>query len=101
MLLVPPSDRPITSITSLISSPQITGTIDVVKLLENDWRVPGNRSKISNALNLVSEVTPSNGGRLLRLSSVFSVKNNTAHSIQLLAKSSPSRYGNIRSIRGL
>ena len=41
---------------------------------------------------MVSEVTPSNGGRLLRLSSVFSVKNNTAHCIQLLAKSSSCRY---------
>ena len=41
---------------------------------------------------MVSEVTPSNGGRLLRLSSEFSVKNNTAHCIQLLAKSSSCRY---------
>ena len=47
------------------------------------------RSKIANALCMVSEVTPSNGGRLLRLSSVFSVKNNTSNSIQLLCQVSP------------
>ena len=44
------------------------------------------RSRIANALNLVSEVTPSNGGRLLRLSSVFSVKNNTSHSVLILSQ---------------
>ena len=49
------------------------------------------RSRIANALNLVSEVTPSNGGRLLRLSSVFSVKNNTSHSVLILSQVSPRK----------
>lgn len=31
-------------------------------------------------------MTPSNGGRLLRLSSVFSVKNNTSHSVLILSQ---------------
>lgn len=53
------------------------------------------RSRIANALNLVSEVTPSNGGRLLRLSSVFSVKNNTSHSVLILSQVShkKNRHG--------
>ena len=43
----------------------------------------------------MSEVTPSNGGRLLRLSSVFSVKNNTSHSVLILSQVSrrKSRHG--------
>lgn len=43
------------------------------------------RWKIDNALKLVAEVTPNNGGRMLRLRSCFTVKNNTNHVIQLMA----------------
>lgn len=38
----------------------------------------------SNALKLVTEVIPHNGGRLLTLSSAFVVKNDTQHTLRLL-----------------
>ena len=41
--------------------------------------------KISNALKLVAEVLPQNGGRVLRLRSVFTIKNNTNHAVKLMA----------------
>lgn len=43
------------------------------------------KTKMSNALKLVAEVVPHNGGRMLKLRSVFTMKNNTNHSIKLLA----------------
>lgn len=39
-----------------------------------------------HAMKLVTEVVPNNGGRTLILRSVFSVVNNTSHSINILAK---------------
>jgi hypothetical protein len=41
--------------------------------------------KVANALKLVAEVVPHNGGRMLQLRSVFSIKNNTNHCINLVA----------------
>jgi len=41
--------------------------------------------KLRNALKLVSEVVPNNGGRMLLLRSVFKVVNKTNHSLHLLA----------------
>jgi hypothetical protein len=43
-----------------------------------------------NALKLVAEVIPHNGGRMLRLRSVFTFKNNTSHDIELLAQEASS-----------
>ncbi len=43
------------------------------------------KRKIRNALQLVAEVVPHNGGRLLKLRSVFTIKNNTSHAIKLLS----------------
>lgn len=45
-----------------------------------------NSGIVSNALRLVTEVVPFNGGRLLRLRSVFTIKNNTRHTIKILTK---------------
>lgn len=42
--------------------------------------------KVQNALKLVAEVVSLNRGRLLHLRSVFSVKNNTSHTIEILAR---------------
>eukprot|EP01035_Chromulina_nebulosa_P017521 gene17521-23082_t len=41
--------------------------------------------KILNALKLMAEVAPHYGGRMLKLTSVFSIKNNTSHVIDLVA----------------
>jgi hypothetical protein len=49
------------------------------------------------AMKLVTEVVPNNGGRTLILRSVFSIVNNTSHSVSLLAKYFPSHYRNSRS----
>jgi hypothetical protein len=45
---------------------------------------------MTNALKLVAEVVPKNGGRMLRLRSVFTIKNNTTHAIKILAKENSS-----------
>ena len=37
----------------------------------------------------MAEVRPNKGGRILRLSSVFTIKNNTSHNIQILPQVSP------------
>ena len=44
------------------------------------------------SLKLVTEVVPNNGGRTLKLRSVFSIVNNTSHDINILAKYFPSTY---------
>jgi hypothetical protein len=69
----------------LFSSPPLCLIIHIIPYLT----VNTDRSKISNALNLVAEVTPNKGGRILRLSSVFTIKNNTSHNIQILPQVSP------------
>ena len=43
-------------------------------------------SDVENALKLVTEVLPHCGGRMLRLRSVFTIKNNTRHAINILAQ---------------
>ena len=42
--------------------------------------------KVANALKLMVEVTPFCGGRMLRLRSVFTIKNNTRHPLKILAR---------------
>jgi hypothetical protein len=42
--------------------------------------------RIDNALKLMVEVVPFCGGRMLKLSSVFKIKNNTKHKLKILAK---------------
>ena len=50
--------------------------------VKDDWR-------LQHALKLVTEVTPFNGGRLLRVGSVVRVRNKTNHSIEILAHEIP------------
>lgn len=54
----------------------VMGTLNAIKLYERSWQ-------IKNALKLVCEVRPHNGGRILQLSSAFVLKNSTNHSIKL------------------
>ena len=62
--------------------------------------------RIDNALKLMVEAVPFCGGRMLKLSSVFKIKNNTKHKLKILAKegfsssflsSSSSNRGNYMS----
>jgi hypothetical protein len=46
--------------------------------------------KIVNSLKLMVEVMPYCGGRMLRLRSVFTIKNNTRHRLKILAKEGAS-----------
>lgn len=46
--------------------------------------------KIVNSLKLMVEVMPFCGGRMLRLRSVFTIKNNTRHKLKILAKEGAS-----------
>jgi len=55
----------------------ITGRLDPYVLVTN-WQ-------IKNALLLATEVVPISGGRVLRVSSVFRVKNETNHAIEVFA----------------
>jgi len=50
--------------------------------VKDDWR-------LQHALKLVTEVTPFNGGRLLRVGSVVRVRNETSHNIELFAHELP------------
>lgn len=54
----------------------VMGTLNAINLYERLW-------KIKNALKLVCEVRPHNGGRILQLSSTFVIKNYTNHAIRL------------------
>lgn len=54
----------------------VVGTLNAINLYERLW-------KIKNALKLVCEVRPHNGGRILQLSSTFVIKNCTNHAITL------------------
>ena len=54
----------------------VMGTLNALNLYDSKWQ-------IKNALKLVCEVRPHNGGRLLQLSSTFVIKNNTNHSVKL------------------
>jgi hypothetical protein len=49
--------------------------------------------KIVNSLKLMVEVLPYCGGRMLRLRSVFTIKNNTKHRLKILAKEGSSAGG--------
>jgi hypothetical protein len=61
----------------------VAGCVNVVNLLsKNNY----NALKFANALKLVTEVIPNNGGRLLRVRSVFTVVNNTNHDMDFLTK---------------
>ena len=66
------------------------GRKDVIK--EAEWN-DMNRVVMSNALKVISEVVPSMGGRMLRLRSVFTVKNCTHHTIKLLGQETNQRGG--------
>ena len=46
--------------------------------------------KVVNSLKLMVEVMPYAGGRMLRLRSVFTIKNNTRHRLKILAKEGKS-----------
>jgi hypothetical protein len=46
--------------------------------------------KIVNSLKLMVEVVPYCGGRMLRLRSVFTIKNNTRHRLEILAREGSS-----------
>lgn len=52
----------------------VLGRINVTQMYE-----------ISSALKLMAEVIPFSGGRMLRLRSVFTIKNNTRHQLKILA----------------
>lgn len=56
----------------------------VFKKISNDWR-------LRNAMTLLTEVGPENGGRLLSVRSVFEIRNNTTHSVNLVFHPDP-RY---------
>ena len=47
-----------------------------------DWR-------LRNAMTLLTEVGPDNGGRLLSIRSIFEVRNNTTHSVKLMFHPDP------------
>lgn len=49
--------------------------------------------KIVNSLKLMVEVMPYCGGRMLRLRSVFTIKNNTRHRLKILCKEGTSTLG--------
>lgn len=49
-------------------------------------RAFGDLKKIANTLKLMVEVIPYCGGRMLRLRSAFTIRNNTKHRISILAK---------------
>lgn len=51
--------------------------------------------KIVNSLKLMVEVMPYCGGRMLRLRSVFTIKNNTRHRLKILAKEGTSSLGTV------
>lgn len=50
--------------------------------ISNDWR-------LRNAMTLLTEVGPDNGGRLLSVRSVFEIRNNTTHSVNLVFHPDP------------
>lgn len=54
----------------------VIGRMDLITY-HSKWKL------ISNSLKLVTEVKPHNGGRLLQLSSVFTIKNSTMHTIYI------------------
>lgn len=56
----------------------ILGRVDATRVFKEE--------RIAYSLKLMVEVLPFCGGRMLRLRSVFSVKNNTKHRLQILAK---------------
>ena len=59
----------------------VYGRLNAYKLLPNN----SDRWKVANALKIVSEVIPNNGGRMLLLRSVFQVVNKTSHALHLVA----------------
>lgn len=58
---------------------------DIIPVLGRRFELPhdDNDTILKNALKLVAEVVPYCGGRMLRLRSVFSIKNNTEHSLSI------------------
>jgi len=48
----------------------------VFEKISNDWR-------LRNAMTVLTEVGPDNGGRLLSVRSIFQIKNNTTHAVKL------------------
>ncbi len=54
----------------------------VLSKISNDWR-------LRNAMTLLTEVGPDNGGRLLSVRSIFEVRNNTTHSVNLIFHPDP------------
>ncbi len=72
----------------------VEGRANALGIMDPDVGAESSMQLVRNALKLVSEVTPHRGGRMLCLRSVFSVVNNTTHSIHLLASDSFSRDKN-------
>ncbi len=62
----------------------------VVAKISNDWR-------LRNAMTLLTEVGPDNGGRLLSVRSIFEVRNNTTHSVNLIFHPDPRYKPNIKN----
>ena len=54
----------------------------VFSKISNDWR-------LRNAMSLLTEVGPDNGGRLLSVRSIFEIRNNTTHSVNLVFHPDP------------
>jgi hypothetical protein len=54
----------------------------VLAKISNDWR-------LRNAMSLLTEVGPDNGGRLLSVRSIFEIRNNTTHSVNLVFHPDP------------
>lgn len=64
--------------------------IEVLKSKQIDQTVRFPYWKYQNALKLVTEVVPQNGGRMLKLRSVFRIVNRTSHRLEVLSSFSQS-----------
>jgi hypothetical protein len=60
--------------------------------ISNDWR-------LRNAMTLLTEVGPDNGGRLLSFRSIFEIRNNTTHSVNLVFHPDP-RFKPVTKMEG-
>lgn len=69
----------------------VIGKLRPTQVFPKNW-------KIINSLKLMIEVVPYCGGRMLKLRSVFTIKNNTKHKIKILAKEGSSQSQSINHI---
>lgn len=56
----------------------------------SDWR-------LRNAMSVLTEVGPDNGGRLLSIKSSFEIRNNTTHAVKLIFHPDPSHNPDLGS----